>query len=82
MSISLIVTRGVDQNFRPTGRSIALTEWTKLVEADPSLKICTAPYAAVNPTTGERIEMRAGTADSELRYGENGYPFCGTVRVN
>jgi hypothetical protein len=75
MSISLILTRGIDQNFRPTGRSIALSEWTQLVEADPSLKIRTAAYAAVNPSTGEKIESRAGAADSEIQIRGEWVPF-------
>jgi hypothetical protein len=75
MSVSLIVTRGIDQNFQPTDRSIDLAEWTKLVEDEPSLKMRAAPAAAVNPTTGETIAIRLGPADSQLQIGEEWVPF-------
>lgn len=66
MGVRLLVTRGIDQSFRPTGRYIAFAEWIKLVESDPSLRIRTAPYFAVNATTGERISVQTGEADSEF----------------
>src|SRR5262249_20658924 len=75
MTILVIVTRDIDQNLQRTGRFIAFVEWIKLVESDPSLRIRTAPYVAVNPATGDRIAMRAGEADSELEIHGEWVPF-------
>jgi hypothetical protein len=75
MSILVIVTRGIDQNLQRTGRYIAFDEWINLVESDPSLRMRTAPYVAVNPATGDRIAMRAGEADSELEVRREWVPF-------
>jgi len=75
MGILVLVTRGIDQNLQRTGRYIAFDEWIKLVESDPSLRIRTAPYVAVNPATGDRIATRAGEADSELEIRGEWVPF-------
>jgi len=75
MSILIIVTRGIDQTFKRTGRYIAFDEWAKLVESDPGLRIRTEPYVAANPATREKIVMQTGQGDSEVEIGGEWVPF-------
>jgi hypothetical protein len=62
---------------RPGGAKIELPEWTRIVALDPDLRMRGEAYVAQNPTTGERIKMKAGEADAELRIGDGWRPFLG-----
>lgn len=62
---------------RPSGAQIALPEWTQIVAFDSDLRMRTEPHETTNPRTGERIQMKAGEADAELRVGHRWHPFLG-----
>ena len=61
MSVDLIVER-----LGEGAPCIAVEEWKLLVSSDPDLRLRQEPYVAVNPRTRERIEIKAGEADSEI----------------
>jgi len=64
MSVSLVVER----RSASAGRSdISIEEWKRVVGQYADLRLRSAPYVAVNPKTGERIEMPAGQADAEMQ---------------
>jgi hypothetical protein len=77
MSISLIVTRSLDEDFTETGKEIALEEWLEIIESDPDLRIQAKPYAATNPKTGETILVPVQPGQAELANNGEWIPFLG-----
>jgi hypothetical protein len=75
VSVGLIV-------MRPSGAQIALSEWTKIVDLDSDLRMRVEPYEAINPETGERIRIKAGEADAELRVGDHCVRSCVIAGAN
>ena len=72
MSMSLVVERR-SANARPS--TISLEEWKQVVEQYADLRLRSEPYVAVNPKTGERIQMPAGQADAEIQVQGRWVPF-------
>lgn len=54
---------------------ISLDEWLALVSSDKSLRIRTSPYLAVDPATGNGIEIPIDDADSEILIDDEWEPF-------
>jgi len=75
MGMSVIVTRGIDRTFMPTGQDIALSEWIDLVGSDETLRINTEPHVGLHPHTGERFAMRPGKGDAEILLEGRWEPF-------
>ena len=71
----LVVTKKYDATLTETGEMISLSAWQALVEADPELRLKTAPLTAVNPATGEVIAMPAAAGQSELLLDGHSLPF-------
>jgi len=75
MGINVIVTRGIDRTFMPTGQDIALSEWIDLVGGDETLRINTEPHVGLHPHTGERFAMRPRRGDAEILLEGRWEPF-------
>lgn len=66
MSTSIVIERP---------QRITSEEWHGVVAADDELRIRTEPYIAVNPRTGESIQLPLGEADAEVLEGGQWLPF-------
>ena len=66
MSVAILVQRT---------ESITLEEWRGVVAADSHLCMRTDPYFAVNPRTGESIQLPLGEADCEIQEDGEWLPF-------
>jgi len=75
MSLVLIVTRGIDRSFKPTGLEITLSEWIDLVKGDESLRMSEEPHVGLNPRTREPFSIRAGVADALILFEGQWVPF-------
>lgn len=60
---------------RAPGATISVNEWILVVSSDSGLRINQSPYLAVNPKSGERIEIPVGPADSEIFVEDQWEPF-------
>jgi len=47
----------------------------RLVDEDDDLRLRVEPYIAFNPTTGEKISIKAGEADTEIQVHGQWVPF-------
>jgi hypothetical protein len=70
MSIGLLIKRpGISE------ARIAAEEWLQIVTSDGDLRLRKEPYIAVNPVTGETIQIDVGEADSEIHVNGEWLPF-------
>jgi hypothetical protein len=76
VSITLIVTKSLDENFCETGERIAIADWLAIVNRDPALILRTNPYVARLPS-GQELSVPALPAQSELRIAGLLIPFLG-----
>lgn len=66
MSVAILVERP---------QRIALEEWRAVVAADSHLRLRSEPYFAMNPRTGESIQLPLGEADCEVLEDGEWVPF-------
>jgi hypothetical protein len=75
MGMNLIVERS------GAGKAgISLAEWRQLLSTDAGLRERAQPYVAVNPRTGEKIQLALGEADAEFFHEDEWQPFLRYAR--
>ena len=76
MSVTLIVTKSIDENFDDTAEHIELAEWLSVIANDSSLTIRAEPYATRLPD-GQELRVPVLPAQSELTVTGERIPFLG-----
>ncbi len=72
MSVEVLIER---RNIANEPSEIEISEWRRILEADPQLRVRTAPYKVINPKTREELAMPAGEASSEICVDGKWLPF-------
>ena len=72
MSVSLVIMR---PSAGGASAAVALEELKQVVGRHADLRLRSKPDIAINPKTGERIEIPAGPADSEIQINGQWLPF-------
>jgi hypothetical protein len=75
VAVELIVTRTAGPVRGTADAAIAISQWKQLVAEDDDLRWRVEPYVAVNPRTDDKITIKVGEADTEIRVDGQWLPF-------